>query len=710
MSTVFFAFNHPNYSRWIIKFHDNLLKMEADYPNYKHNFVNGCFSVKRTNKPFSRSPVDLTLEQTINADAARTSGVSSITNSVDARQRWAQSHSLRTSVVSRTFEDAGCSTKEDVSQELHEHRKQKDKKSINSLITTIKNFMNPFGDIPKGKLFNIASGKAASTKTEEFLLNVLEIGKASRNKFIEECALDPARFEKLIKKGAVSTFANEGVKYSVKQKEIIHELKLERDLISKMLLLSIDNKIDLELVLSYPLTPVPLSLCNLDGNMIKTNKSALLKILESFDTNPQEPESIDAVLVDGFFFLHLLKDPPQTFEGLARFILSKICALKGKEIHLVFDKIVTPSLKDVERDRRISTDLREENYIITGPRQRRPANFLGALRQDSFKKSLVTYLNSEWENNNYQAIIGDKVLYVTDENQCNKYFTENEKVIKEIVEDYYCEHEEADSRIVFHLKKSKCNNIILRTSDTDIAIITLGNIEKINKEKRVWMETGHVSNNSLRYINLSNLYSTLGPDLCRALPAFHAFTGCDYTAAFYGKGKKRPLKLLTSCRDTQLAFGSLGSNKTISEKTSAVIEKYVCKLYGRPKVNNTNKARLDCFVDTYKCKSTKNPLVLKKTLNAQVFPPCRAVLMEKIARTNQVAAIWTNATEVRPAFYEPINHGWIYNNNKYEPCWFKGPQTPNELQDILHSSSDNDDAESDDDLSFVESISDEDYD
>ena len=54
-------------------------------------------AIKRTTKPFSASPIDLTLEQTINADAAsQRTGISSLTNSISARQRWAESHYLRT--------------------------------------------------------------------------------------------------------------------------------------------------------------------------------------------------------------------------------------------------------------------------------------------------------------------------------------------------------------------------------------------------------------------------------------------------------------------------------------------------------------------------------------------------------------------------------------------------------------------------------------
>ena len=70
IANYLFAFNHHNYVRWLVLFHDNLLKLKITHPEVHKEFKNGCFSLKRTKKPFSRLPVDLTLEQTINADAA----------------------------------------------------------------------------------------------------------------------------------------------------------------------------------------------------------------------------------------------------------------------------------------------------------------------------------------------------------------------------------------------------------------------------------------------------------------------------------------------------------------------------------------------------------------------------------------------------------------------------------------------------------------
>ena len=52
----------------MVQHHNNLLRLNESHPDIK--FQNGGFGVKRTSYNFSRSPIDLTLEQTVNADAA----------------------------------------------------------------------------------------------------------------------------------------------------------------------------------------------------------------------------------------------------------------------------------------------------------------------------------------------------------------------------------------------------------------------------------------------------------------------------------------------------------------------------------------------------------------------------------------------------------------------------------------------------------------
>ena len=55
---------------------------------------------------------------------------------------------------------------------------------------------------------------------------------------------------------------------------------MERHLFGSILYLTLERKINIEEVLTYPLTTIPLSLCHIDGKMSKTTKSALMKELE----------------------------------------------------------------------------------------------------------------------------------------------------------------------------------------------------------------------------------------------------------------------------------------------------------------------------------------------------------------------------------------------------------------------------------------------
>ena len=51
-------------------------------------FCKGMFSLRRTSKSYSRTLIDLAIEQTITADAAsQNTGLKYITNSIAARQR-----------------------------------------------------------------------------------------------------------------------------------------------------------------------------------------------------------------------------------------------------------------------------------------------------------------------------------------------------------------------------------------------------------------------------------------------------------------------------------------------------------------------------------------------------------------------------------------------------------------------------------------------
>ena len=73
------------------------------------------------------------------------------------------------------------------------------------------------------------------------------------------------------------------------------------------------------------------------------------------------------------------------------------------------------------------------------------------------------------------------------------------------------------------------------------------------------MDIGICSKNTRQKIIITELAETLTPEICSALPAFHAFTSIDYTPAFLCKGKANPLKLMESNEVYTKAFTQYGS-------------------------------------------------------------------------------------------------------------------------------------------------------
>ena len=200
-------------------------------------------------------------------------------------------------------------------------------------------------------------------------MNVNKIGQKAREAFIIQCIKDPKRFEERIPRHKILSFANEGASYSLRgANNKLMAVEMVRDLFGSILFLALQRKIDMAEVLSFPLTPTPLSLSHADGTMLKTQKSKLMEELESRIFS-EKPNHVDVTIIDAMFLLHLWKDLPATFGTIARFLLTKAFAQKENNIHLVFDKVVSPLIKDCKCDSTSGYQERGSQYQITGPKK-----------------------------------------------------------------------------------------------------------------------------------------------------------------------------------------------------------------------------------------------------------------------------------------------------------------------------------------------------
>jgi hypothetical protein len=302
------------------------------------------------------------------------------------------------------------------------------------------------------------------------------------------------------------------------------------------------KRLDLEAIFAYPITPVPLCLFAVDGTMVKTDKSALFNELEKRVELSTPPPNASHI-IDGTFLLHLLPSNKATIYGkLARMILIHAISFSNRRVDLIFDRYSEPFIKDSERGRR---GVHEQEYVISGAEQKCPKNLQEALKSTSFKINLPLFLVTEWEQQEYAEILRKCDLFVGIEDNCYHFFVEDNVMMKEdIIQRLRSNHNEADTRVCLHVKDvdSNTESIVIRASYTDIAIILLYHCLKFIA--KIWMDVGVSSKNTRRFICITDIANTLGPQLCVSLPAFHAYSGCDYTSAFVRKGKARPLKLL----------------------------------------------------------------------------------------------------------------------------------------------------------------------
>lgn len=187
ITNLFFIFNQPNYSRWLVKYQDNLLQVDETHPGLKDLFQQGYFGVKRTGKCFSRQPVDLTLKQTINADAGVQTGIVHLSNSIAARQCWAKNHGFRTSMISHTYDITGLKRKEDITGDLRTSVIRNNSLDIKKMVDMLDESINPFDpNLERDRLYNIASGTRVSDEIASFLLDVQKKGNDLRNNFISD--------------------------------------------------------------------------------------------------------------------------------------------------------------------------------------------------------------------------------------------------------------------------------------------------------------------------------------------------------------------------------------------------------------------------------------------------------------------------------------------------------------------------------------------
>ena len=128
---VVFALNRPNHARWGTLY---LQKLENAEAPLREILDKGAFSIRRTRNEYSRSAVDLSLEQTVNRDAAsQLKGIVAFRNSDSAMRRWSLTMAQRAMAVSELRAFAGIHHEENAANHCRQSRIRKDNNQMAAL-------------------------------------------------------------------------------------------------------------------------------------------------------------------------------------------------------------------------------------------------------------------------------------------------------------------------------------------------------------------------------------------------------------------------------------------------------------------------------------------------------------------------------------------------------------------------------------------------
>ena len=139
-----------------------------------------------------------------------------------------------------------------------------------------------------------------------------------------------------------------------------------------------------------------------------------------------------------------------------------------------------------------------------------------------------------------------------------------------------------------YAKKNGYKNIIVRSPDSDIFFILLSYVHDLSGIT-VFFETGN--KNKRKLINITSLGLNYSEQYCKALLGIHAFTGCDSTSAFKGKGKVSRIQLMLKDDLILNACSAIGDSWVLSNNILEVLERLTCRMYGMTKINTVNECR-----------------------------------------------------------------------------------------------------------------------
>ena len=233
----FFAYDHTNYARFGTVYWSTLMTLSSSHPDAEAAFTSGEISVQRSERAFSQVAVDHAIEQTVNRDSKTPGGIIGMSTSIAATQRWLLTAHDRATLTTHCRDLAGVSDQLSAHKEAMPFRIRRDEADVQSLLSTMSTWINPFTD--QEEVCCLLTGTQAATDVQEDLLAAERKGREACKAFISARLVEQSTpFYDPLPKMKLCTFKSMAVHKKVKTSKGLIQLRADRNLFTRLAIIA----------------------------------------------------------------------------------------------------------------------------------------------------------------------------------------------------------------------------------------------------------------------------------------------------------------------------------------------------------------------------------------------------------------------------------------------------------------------------------------
>ena len=665
MLPFFVRYDHINYARWGSVY----LAEMSDLPQeVLHEFQEGNFVVKRTDRQFNQVSADQSTEW-LNATGKKSGGLIGITRISSAINRWALSFNLRNVISSQTAMMLGLTPDDEEDEYTHNEcsktRMERDDSDEGRIVVSLQQH-GVFQDGPD-TLRNIMNNDLVTPEIQDSLLSAELLGHEQMQVFVARRLCEPSdsdqhlNLKSPIHKNRAKTFSS---LYEVVQpcRGKQDTIKVDRNILQRLITAyRAGREVHLENILQHELMAVPLSLATTSGSLHSTNKSVMANILTQQVEVPANITVVEpsCLLIDGQALVMALGKPTDiaTFGQYADTFTNTVFRMGANfgRIDVVFDRYQQESIKTGTRTKRNQRHRPVRRMMENDPLVPLPSDWSSFMALEENKADLALLLSSHLieHSRRVESVVVTAGGFVEATTVKSSHPELDISFLR-------ADHEEADTRLILHCVHARMETIVVSARDTDVLLLLLAHYDKMGCT-RLYMKAG--TSKEPKYFPVHAIREVLSADQIDTLLAFHAVTGCDSVSQFCGHGKKTAWQVFQKHHKD---LADLGKG-CLTENTVASAEKFICKMYGSPKVDTCNKARVKLFCIG---RAQEN------------LPPTSDAAKFHIMRSHYQASVWNQAHLQHPDLLPVTEMGWMHSEGQLVPRLLSLPPIPKACKEI----------------------------